>query len=174
VTSAFLVRNLTDLTRGLAEMRRVAKPGGLVVTLDITRPAMPGWDRMFGFYFQRIVPLMGALVAGDRAAYTYLPESVERFASPPGLADAMPPRRSARRALSPPRPGHDRAPRRRRVGAVPPSLALACVRGLRDASCARREEASPCPAGWSPCSWSPASLPAPPPPTTRQRLGARR
>jgi len=89
VTSAFLVRNLTDLTRGLAEMRRVAKPGGLVVTLDITRPAMPGWDRMFGFYFQRIVPLMGALVAGDRAAYTYLPESVERFASPPGLADAM-------------------------------------------------------------------------------------
>jgi demethylmenaquinone methyltransferase/2-methoxy-6-polyprenyl-1,4-benzoquinol methylase len=89
VISAFLVRNLSDLARGLAEMRRVAMPGGLVVTLDITRPRVPGWDRMFGFYFQRIVPLLGALVAGDRAAYTYLPESVERFASPPGLADAM-------------------------------------------------------------------------------------
>jgi demethylmenaquinone methyltransferase/2-methoxy-6-polyprenyl-1,4-benzoquinol methylase len=89
VISAFLVRNLADLARGLAEMRRVAMPGGLVVTLDITRPRVPGWDRMFGFYFQRIVPLLGALVAGDRAAYTYLPESVERFASPPGLADAM-------------------------------------------------------------------------------------
>ena len=89
VTSAFLVRNLADLARGLAEMRRVAVPGGLVVTLDITRPRVPGWDRIFGFYFRRIVPLIGALVAGDRAAYTYLPESVERFASPPGLADAM-------------------------------------------------------------------------------------
>ena len=89
VSSAFLVRNLVDLARGLAEMRRVVMPGGLVVTLDITRPRVPGWDRIFGFYFARIVPVIGALVAGDRAAYTYLPESVERFASPPGLADAM-------------------------------------------------------------------------------------
>jgi demethylmenaquinone methyltransferase/2-methoxy-6-polyprenyl-1,4-benzoquinol methylase len=89
VTSAFLVRNLADLTRGLSEMRRVAMPGGLVVTLDITRPRMPGWDRVFGFYFRRVVPLLGAVVAGDRSAYTYLPASVERFASPPGLADAM-------------------------------------------------------------------------------------
>jgi demethylmenaquinone methyltransferase/2-methoxy-6-polyprenyl-1,4-benzoquinol methylase len=98
VTSAFLVRNLVDLARGLAEMRRVAMPGGLVVTLDITRPRMPGWDRLFGFYFQRVVPLLGRLVAGDRAAYTYLPESVERFASPPGLADAM--RRAGLRDVS--------------------------------------------------------------------------
>ena len=89
VVSAFLVRNLADLTRGLSEMRRVAMPGGLVVTLDITRPRVPGWDRAFGFYFRRIVPLLGSLVAGDRSAYTYLPDSVERFASPPGLADAM-------------------------------------------------------------------------------------
>src|SRR5439155_1516955 len=69
--------------------RRLAMPGGLVVTLDITRPRVPGWDRVFGLYFHRLVPLMGALVAGDRAAYTYLPESVERFASPPGMAEAM-------------------------------------------------------------------------------------
>ena len=89
VISAFLVRNLVDLARGFTEMRRVAVPGGLIVTLDITRPRVPGWDRVFGFYFRRIVPTIGALVAGDRAAYTYLPESVERFASPPGLADAM-------------------------------------------------------------------------------------
>ena len=75
--------------RRLAEMRRVTMSGGLVVTLDITRPRVPGWDRVFGIYFHRIVPIIGTLVAGDRAAYTYLPESVERFASPPGLADAM-------------------------------------------------------------------------------------
>jgi demethylmenaquinone methyltransferase/2-methoxy-6-polyprenyl-1,4-benzoquinol methylase len=89
VISAFLVRNLVDLARGFTEMRRVTIPGGLVITLDITRPRVPGWDRVFGFYFHRIVPALGALVAGDRAAYTYLPDSVARFASPPGLADAM-------------------------------------------------------------------------------------
>jgi demethylmenaquinone methyltransferase/2-methoxy-6-polyprenyl-1,4-benzoquinol methylase len=89
VTSAFLVRNLADLARGLAEMRRVTMPGGLVVTLDITRPGVRGWDRVFGFYFHRVVPAVGALVAGDRAAYTYLPESVERFASPERLAETM-------------------------------------------------------------------------------------
>lgn len=89
VTSAFLLRNLADLPSGLAEMRRVTMPGGLVVTLDVTRPRVPGWDRVFGFYFSRVVPAIGALVAGDRAAYTYLPASVERFASPAGVADAM-------------------------------------------------------------------------------------
>jgi demethylmenaquinone methyltransferase / 2-methoxy-6-polyprenyl-1,4-benzoquinol methylase len=89
VTSAFLVRNLVDLARGLAEMRRVVIPGGLVVTLDVMRPTVLGWDRVFGLYFERVVPLLGALVAGDRAAYTYLPDSVARFVSPAGLAEAM-------------------------------------------------------------------------------------
>ena len=89
VTSAFLLRNLADLGRGLAEMRRVTRAGGLVVTLEITRPRIPGWDGVFGFYFHRIVPTIGALVAGDRAAYAYLPDSVDRFVSPPGLADLM-------------------------------------------------------------------------------------
>jgi demethylmenaquinone methyltransferase / 2-methoxy-6-polyprenyl-1,4-benzoquinol methylase len=89
VTSAFLLRNLVDLARGLAEMRRVTMPGGLVVALEITRPRVPGWDRVFGFYFHRVVPAVGALVARDRAAYTYLPDSVDRFVSPQGLADRM-------------------------------------------------------------------------------------
>lgn len=89
VTSAFLLRNLGDLGRGIAEMRRVTRPGGLVVALEITRPRIPGWDAIFGFYFHRIVPAVGAVVAGDRAAYAYLPESVSQFASPQGLADLM-------------------------------------------------------------------------------------
>jgi demethylmenaquinone methyltransferase/2-methoxy-6-polyprenyl-1,4-benzoquinol methylase len=89
VTSAFLLRNLADLGRGLAEMRRVTRPGGLVVALEITRPRIPGWDGLFRLYFHRIVPAVGALVGGDRAAYTYLPDSVDRFLSPRGLADLM-------------------------------------------------------------------------------------
>jgi demethylmenaquinone methyltransferase / 2-methoxy-6-polyprenyl-1,4-benzoquinol methylase len=89
VTSAFLLRNLADLPHGMAEMRRVTRPGGLVVSLEITRPRIPGWDGLFGFYFHRIVPAVGALVAGDRSAYAYLPDSVDRFISPQGLADLM-------------------------------------------------------------------------------------
>lgn len=89
VTSAFLLRNLADLPAGLAEMRRVTMPSGLVAALEITRPGMPGWDALFGLYFNRLVPLMGALVAGDRAAYTYLPQSVERFVTPAELVVLM-------------------------------------------------------------------------------------
>ncbi len=89
VTSAFLLRNLDDLHAGLAEMRRVTMPGGRVVTLDITRLTMPGWSAVFNLYFHRLVPLVGALVAGDRAAYTYLPQSVDRFVTPQELAALM-------------------------------------------------------------------------------------
>jgi demethylmenaquinone methyltransferase/2-methoxy-6-polyprenyl-1,4-benzoquinol methylase len=89
VTSAFLLRNLADLAAGLAEMRRVTRPGGLVAALEITRPAVPGWSTLFGLYFGRLVPLIGAAVARDRAAYTYLPRSVERFVTPPELARLM-------------------------------------------------------------------------------------
>ena len=89
VTSAFLLRNLADLPAGLAEMRRVTAPGGLVAALEITRPGVPGWDTLFGLYFNRLVPLIGAAVARDRAAYTYLPQSVERFVTPAELARLM-------------------------------------------------------------------------------------
>jgi demethylmenaquinone methyltransferase/2-methoxy-6-polyprenyl-1,4-benzoquinol methylase len=89
VTSAFLLRNLEDLERGLREMRRVTRPGGLVITLDIVRPDMPVWGSLFALYFHRVVPAVGALVAGDRSAYTYLPDSVERFVTPAALARLM-------------------------------------------------------------------------------------
>jgi len=89
VASAFLLRNLADLPAGLAEMRRVTVPGGVVAALEITRPGVPGWDALFGLYFNRLVPLIGALVAGDRAAYTYLPQSVERFVTPAELGRLM-------------------------------------------------------------------------------------
>ena len=89
VMSAFLLRNLEDLERGLAEMRRVTMRGGRVITLDIVRPAVLLWGPAFGVYFNRVVPAIGALVAGDRQAYTYLPQSVERFVTPEALARLM-------------------------------------------------------------------------------------
>jgi demethylmenaquinone methyltransferase/2-methoxy-6-polyprenyl-1,4-benzoquinol methylase len=89
VVSAFLLRNLVDLEGGLREMRRVTGPGGRVISLDITRVALPLWSSIFGLYFNRVVPVIGAAIARDRQAYTYLPESVDRFLTPDELAAAM-------------------------------------------------------------------------------------
>src|SRR5262249_50349757 len=89
VTSAFLLRNLADLPRGLAEMRRVTVKDGVVVALDIVQPTLPGWAPLFNVYFRPAVPTIGALAAGDRHAYTYLPPSVARFRSPRALAELM-------------------------------------------------------------------------------------
>ncbi|HET7876474.1 MAG TPA: class I SAM-dependent methyltransferase [Methylomirabilota bacterium] len=89
VTSAFLLRNLADLERGLSEMKRVTRPGGRVVALEIAQPTVPGFRLLFRFYFHRIVPRVGELVSGDREAYTYLPQSVDRFLTPAELGRLM-------------------------------------------------------------------------------------
>jgi demethylmenaquinone methyltransferase/2-methoxy-6-polyprenyl-1,4-benzoquinol methylase len=88
VTVGFGARNLADLGRGLAEMARVLKPGGRLVILEITQPRRPPLSVFHSLWFDRIVPLLGAL-AGDRAAYSYLPESVRSFPSPEALAAMM-------------------------------------------------------------------------------------
>jgi demethylmenaquinone methyltransferase / 2-methoxy-6-polyprenyl-1,4-benzoquinol methylase len=89
VTSAFLLRNLADLRQGLVEMRRVSRPGARVVALEITQADLPGWAPLFRAYFHHVVPRIGALVSGDSEAYTYLPQSVDRFLTPPGLGALM-------------------------------------------------------------------------------------
>jgi demethylmenaquinone methyltransferase / 2-methoxy-6-polyprenyl-1,4-benzoquinol methylase len=88
VTVGFGVRNLSDLDRGLSEMRRVLRPRGRLVILEITRPTRPPLSSFFSLWFDRIVPLLGRL-AGDPEAYSYLPESVRNFPSPSGLAEKM-------------------------------------------------------------------------------------
>jgi len=89
VTSAFLLRNLADLEQGLREMRRVSRPGGRVVALEITQMRAPGFTALFRFYFHHVVPWVGHLIGGDREAYTYLPQSVDRFVTPGELVALM-------------------------------------------------------------------------------------
>ena len=88
VTVGFGARNFADLGRGLAELARVAKPGGRVVVLEITAPRKPPLLWFFRLWFDRLVPALGRL-AGDPDAYTYLPSSVRRFPGPHELAAEM-------------------------------------------------------------------------------------
>lgn len=79
VTVAFGVRNFENLEKGLAEIYRVIKPGGMVVVLEFSRPRAFPFKQLYSFYFKVILPRIGRFISSDKAAYTYLPESVEAF-----------------------------------------------------------------------------------------------
>jgi demethylmenaquinone methyltransferase/2-methoxy-6-polyprenyl-1,4-benzoquinol methylase len=87
-TVGFGVRNFSDLRGGIAEMARVVAPGGRVAILEITRPTREPLATFYRTWFDRLVPALGRL-AGDEAAYSYLPNSVRRFPAPRGLAAVM-------------------------------------------------------------------------------------
>lgn len=75
---SFGLRNLADLRKGILELKRVTKKGGLVINLDMGKPkGFLGF--VFRFYFFGLVPLLGKLIHGSSEPYVYLPESCEGF-----------------------------------------------------------------------------------------------
>jgi demethylmenaquinone methyltransferase / 2-methoxy-6-polyprenyl-1,4-benzoquinol methylase len=89
LTVAFGFRNLANYEAGLTEMRRVLRPGGTAAILEFSQPPHAMFAALYHFYSRRILPWIGGVVSGDRGAYTYLPESVEKFPSASELAAAM-------------------------------------------------------------------------------------
>jgi demethylmenaquinone methyltransferase/2-methoxy-6-polyprenyl-1,4-benzoquinol methylase len=89
VTAAFGFRNLANYQAGLREIRRVLKSGGMIAILEFTEPK-PGWfGDLYRWYFREVLPRIGAMISGDKAAYSYLPNSVARFFQPAELAELM-------------------------------------------------------------------------------------
>lgn len=79
VTVAFGVRNFENLNKGLTEINRVLKPGGILIVLEFSKPTVFPVKQLYGFYFKYLLPLMGKVISSDNSAYTYLPESVKAF-----------------------------------------------------------------------------------------------
>ncbi|HUR97938.1 MAG TPA: ubiquinone/menaquinone biosynthesis methyltransferase, partial [Pyrinomonadaceae bacterium] len=89
VTIAFGLRNLSNFKDGLAELKRILKPGGRLAVLEFSSPVIPGFRGLFNFYFTKILPRIGGIVSGSQGAYEYLPDSVSKFPDQKKLADLM-------------------------------------------------------------------------------------
>ena len=81
-TVAFGIRNVQDPATGCAEIARVLRPGGRLAILEFGMPRFPGVSRLYAWYFSRVLPLIGRMISGHNAAYTYLPASVGTFPPP--------------------------------------------------------------------------------------------
>ena len=79
VTVAFGVRNFENLEKGLMEMERVLKPGGILAILEFSKPESAPFKQIYFLYFKYILPALGRWISKDASAYSYLPASVEAF-----------------------------------------------------------------------------------------------
>jgi demethylmenaquinone methyltransferase / 2-methoxy-6-polyprenyl-1,4-benzoquinol methylase len=85
ITVAFGFRNLANYERGLVEMFRVLRPGGVAAILEFGEPRGKLFGGLYRFYFRYVLPRLGGLISGNSSAYTYLPSSVSKFPSPEAL-----------------------------------------------------------------------------------------
>ncbi|MCB9196935.1 MAG: bifunctional demethylmenaquinone methyltransferase/2-methoxy-6-polyprenyl-1,4-benzoquinol methylase UbiE [Flavobacteriales bacterium] len=89
ITVGFGVRNFENLEKGLSEMLRVLRPGGIAAVLEFSKPKKFPIKQSFGFYSKHILPKVGSAVSKDSSAYTYLPESVEAFPEGQAFLDIL-------------------------------------------------------------------------------------
>jgi demethylmenaquinone methyltransferase / 2-methoxy-6-polyprenyl-1,4-benzoquinol methylase len=89
IMTAFVLRNVSDLSLFFAHAFRLLKPGGKFVSLDMFPPPKGWFAALYSLYFYRWVPWIGGLLARDRDAYAYLSKSVRGFHPPETIASAI-------------------------------------------------------------------------------------
>jgi demethylmenaquinone methyltransferase/2-methoxy-6-polyprenyl-1,4-benzoquinol methylase len=89
VVSGFLMRNVSDLPRALAEQHRILKPGGCIVILDTTRPPENLLAPFIRIHLNTVIPTLGKLITGESEAYTYLPDTTKGFLRAEELAGRL-------------------------------------------------------------------------------------
>jgi demethylmenaquinone methyltransferase/2-methoxy-6-polyprenyl-1,4-benzoquinol methylase len=78
ITIAFGLRNVTDKPRALAEMHRVLKPGGRALILEFSTVKSELLKPLYDFHSFKVLPRLGAFIAGDAESYRYLAESIRK------------------------------------------------------------------------------------------------
>jgi demethylmenaquinone methyltransferase / 2-methoxy-6-polyprenyl-1,4-benzoquinol methylase len=78
-TISFGIRNVTRIRDALAEAYRVLKPGGRLMVLEFSRIPNELMQQAYDLYSFNVIPVMGQVIAGDRASYQYLVESIRKF-----------------------------------------------------------------------------------------------
>lgn len=89
VMTAFVLRNITDLNLFFRHAYRLLRPGGKIVSLDMFPPSRLPFSFFYSFYFYRMVPWIGTVLAQDRGAYQYLSDSVKSFNPPETIAELI-------------------------------------------------------------------------------------
>lgn len=89
VSVGYGLRNLVDLPAGLDEIHRVLRPGGKLLSLDFGKPECAIWRRLYFAHLRFWVPVLGWLLAGNRAAYAYILPSLENYPGQRGVQAAM-------------------------------------------------------------------------------------
>lgn len=88
IVSAFCLRNIADRAKAFTEMRRVLKPGGLIVILELNKPTSLPARWVHQLHTRQIIPILGTFFS-QKSAYTYLADSIEHFPAPPVIVDEM-------------------------------------------------------------------------------------
>jgi len=86
---AFGVRNFEDLDKGLKEILRVLKPGGRLMILELTTPQHFPMKQAYWLYSKIFIPTVGRFISKNKAAYSYLPKSIEAFVQGKEMVKAL-------------------------------------------------------------------------------------
>ena len=89
ITCAFGFRNLANYEKGLAELLRVLKPGGVAAILEFSQPTNRVFGALYGFFSTRVLPKVGGMISGSSDAYSYLPDSIRKFPGAEILSERM-------------------------------------------------------------------------------------